>query len=341
MTDQVRKNWLSAGIHTTIDTMSGPTSDEIDDTHQVNKENATPTSPYSTSGTKPSPPEVRVKVGGMSFVLDQETLTKLNSEYLNRRVMFKDPDVSPKASPPIQEQQLGSPWKQTTHDDAVVVEEADAECFSSIVHMARFGTLPTSIFNSDKREMLLQQAETVWGIRSQVEAALDKARSDFRQSCNYADAINRCLMTPVVAYASAPEEIKTRCPTPPVPPMTAYASAKSNFYAAVPPGELVLNLGGPHHNFRRDDGSRRVFCSSCGHRDIDWRYHVGDYYASCQKCQKEIRYKPDLGWCHKCRMCESCQTSECPGVPIKQLEDHVVPFMIATLKSQESSLSFF
>ena len=318
--------------------MSGPASEETD-RDQVNKENTTPSSPYSTSGTKPSPLEVRVKVGGMIFVIDQETLAKLNSETLNRRVALKYVDGPPKSSPPIQEQNQGSLRKQTSHDDLVVVEEADAECFSSIIHMAKFGTLSTSIFNGEKREMLLQQADTIWGIRSQVDAALDKARNDFRSSCNCTDAIYRCLRAPGTADGSTAVENTPTLPAPPV--ITAYTNAKAGCYAAVPPGESAVNLGGPHHNFRRDDGSRRVFCSSCGHRDIDWRYHVGDYYSSCQKCQREIRYKPDLGWCHKCRLCESCQASECPGVPIKQLEDQVVPFLIATLKSHESSLTFF
>ncbi|CAB9526212.1 expressed unknown protein [Seminavis robusta] len=315
--------------------MSGPKHEEESDDANVNKENATPTSP--NSNTKPPTPEVRVRVGGVLFVLDMDTLQQLNSEYLNRRVVFKDSD----AAPSIQEYHQGSPRKLAQDDAslaAVVVEEGDAECFSSFLHMARFGTLPTSIFVPEKRDLLLNQADAIWGIRPQVEAALEKARNEFRQCCNCADAIYRCMMMSPHS-TSPPVAAQARLPSA-APPVTAYASAKSN-YAAVPAGESVVHLGGPHHNFRRDDGSRRVFCSACGHRDIDWRYHVGDYYSSCQKCQKEIRYKPDLGWCHKCRQCDTCQTSECPGVPIKQMEEQVVPFIIASLKNNESSLTFF
>lgn len=69
-----------------------------------------------------------------------------------------------------------------------------------------------------------------------------------------------------------------------------------------------------HHNQRHDDGSRRVYCSSCGHRDIDSRFSKGDdYYVKCKVCSKRMTYDPDLGWCHKCSHCSNCQLSSCPN----------------------------
>lgn len=295
----------------------------------VNKENATPTmSPV----LKQSTPEMRIRVGGVTFILDQDTLQKLNSQFLYQRLGMKDPDGSPKSSLYIQ----GGLCKTSSQDDAgvAVVDEANAECFSSFLHMARFGTLPTSVFSKNKRELLLHQADTIWGIRAQVEEALDKARKDFCKCCNVADAVNKCLM---MDDSMPPNDRQRDFHPVSIPPSKKSGSS----YSCVPAGASAVSLCGPHHNFRRDDGSRRVFCSSCGHRDIDWRYHVGDFYSNCQTCQKEIHYKPDLGWCHKCRQCTDCQTTECPGVPIKQLNEQVIPFVIASLKENESALSFF
>jgi len=336
--------------------MSGPRSDnESEDEEHVNKEN-TPTNASAAEANKQAAPEVRIiKVGGVSFLLDHESLKRLNSEFLNRKLALKAADTTAvavgKSSPSIQ-QQGSSPHRRATNLDdepvvTVVIEDADAESFSSFVHLARFGTLPTSIFNKEKREQLLQQAESVWGIRTQVEEALDKARTDFRTSCECLSVIERCLLfspmssTPPNFYqagsnTAAPEFVPSQVVVPPVAAQRSSSSA-----ASLPAGASAICLGGPHHNFRRDDGSRRVFCSSCGHRDIDWRYHVGDYYSNCDKCQKEITYKPDLGWCHKCRQCNSCQTSECPGVPIRQLEEQVIPYMMTALKLNETEMSFF
>lgn len=335
--------------------MSGPTSNVSNDSdsadeHHVNKENATPT---PSTPAKPTSTEVRLRVGGLPFVLDQETLQKFNSEYLTKMIASTtntETTGSLAKSPPSvqQQQQQLSPRRVTNNDEApvTIIDDADAECFSALVHMVRFGTLPTSIFSYEKREFLLNQAGAIWGLRDQVEAALEKARADFRVSVDYPSAIQRCIMNYPMSNMMVPMQNSMYAPSPDprYPLMCAPASvgsSYSSYVSSVPSGEMALCLGGPHHNFRRDDGSRRVFCSSCGHRDIDWRYNLGDYYSNCMKCDKEICYKPLLGWCHKCRMCSECQTSECPGVPIRQLEEQVIPYMMATLKDNESALAFF
>ena len=330
--------------------MSGPVdnnanNNDSDDEHHVNKENATPT---HSAAVKASSTEVRLRVAGVPFLLDQETLQKMNSEYLNKTIastVNSETTGSLAKSPPSvqQQQQQLSPRRTTVNEDALVtiIDDADAECFSALVHMVRFGTLPTSIFSYEKRELLLFQADVIWGIRDQVEAALEKAREDFRYSCDYPSAISACIMNnpmmaPVQGAYAVPTVASYRLGAE-----ASVGSGYSSYASSVPAGETALCLGGPHHNFRRDDGSRRVFCSSCGHRDIDWRYNIGDFYSNCMKCNKEINYKPLLGWCHKCCMCTDCQTSECPGVPIRQMEEQVIPYMMATLRDNESALSFF
>lgn len=309
----------------------------MSDDEYVNKENATPIMSLvkQPTGTTPPAAEMRIRVGGVIFVLDHDTLQRLNSEYLNQRLMLKDADDGN-----ITVAAQGGLRKTFSQEDATgVVIEADPECFSAFLHMARFGTLPTSIFNREKRTLLLHQAENIWGIRSQVEEALEKARKDFRLSCDCVGIVNRCLMMSPLTSSIPPDVTGlTRLPAPVPLPVRSEAGSS---YASMPPGASAICLSGPHHNFRRDDGQRRVFCSMCGNRDIDWRYHVGDYYSTCQTCSKDILYKPDLGWCHKCRQCSDCQAVECPGIPIKQLNEQVVPFMMACIKTNESSLSFF
>ena len=333
--------------------MSGPdnnnnnNNDDSDDEHHVNKENATPT---KAAAAKQHSTEVRIRVGGVSFLLDQETLQKLNSEYWNKKIaMNQTSDTAAgglaKSPPSVQQQQQDSPRRAATVNEDVfvaVMDDADAECFSALVHMVRYGTLPTSIFNHEQRELLLFQADAIWGIRAQVEAALEKARADFRKSCDCAGAIQQCIMqAPMSSMPSMAGKMFKVPVAVPVPFVGASSrSSYSSYSSTVPTGATVVCLEGPHHNYRRGDGSRRVFCSSCGHRDIDWRYQLGDFYSNCMKCNKDIMYKPDLGWCHKCRMCDDCQTSECPGVPIRQLEEQVIPYMMATLKNNESALSF-
>ena len=354
--------------------MSGPKSNTTtttncdssdDEQHYVNKENATPIALDNTKPASMATTEVRLRIGGVPFVLDQETLRKFNSEYLTKmiastattitdttgsRAAKSPPSVQHQQQQQQQQQQLSPRRAPNNNEETLVtiIDDADGECFSALVHMVRFGTLPTSIFSYEKREQLLYQAGAIWGLRDKVEAALENARAEFRYSCDYLNAIQRCILSypmSTIMTRMPPGTMYVPSPDPHYPQMCVAASSAgssySSYVSSVPSGETALCLGGPHHNFRRDDGSRRVFCSSCGHRDIDWRYNVGDYYSNCMKCNKEICYKPLLGWCHKCRMCTECQTSECPGVPIRQLEEQVIPYMMATLRDNENALAFF
>lgn len=85
-----------------------------------------------------------------------------------------------------------------------------------------------------------------------------------------------------------------------------------------------------HHNFRKDDGAGRIYCSDCGSRDMDSRWYGTGHgfgrcyeckqvrkseekYIDCKGCQKTVFYKKDLGWCHKCSLCSACQSTECPN----------------------------
>lgn len=213
------------------------------DDHHINKENTAPIISEYDFGTKQNgDAEVRVRVAGLSFLLDLDTVHKLNSELLNRSTLLK-------SSPSLQEQ--GSPWKNIPDEEnMVVLDDADAECFSAFVHMARFGTLPTSIFSKEKRDLLLQQSD-VWGIRVQVEEALAKARNDFRNACDCAGAIHRCLLkAPMSALPLLDSKAR-----PFVPAASVNSTSASSSSASVASG-TALSLVGPHHNFRRDDGSR-------------------------------------------------------------------------------------
>jgi hypothetical protein len=78
-----------------------------------------------------------------------------------------------------------------------------------------------------------------------------------------------------------------------------------------------------HHNTRHEPCKKGgVFCDTagCGQRDIDKCFtavgvmkKVASDYAPCKKCKKMVKYSTSLGWCHKCRMCRSCQAGVCPN----------------------------
>ena len=108
---------------------------------------------------------VRVDVGGVPFSIDRDTMAKLKSDFLYRLI---DPD-SGFAHP---------------QDGVHVVEAADAECFSCILHVARFGGLP-AISDPDK---LLQEAD-FWLVRPLVLSALQKQTDGIRSQVR--DAIFR------------------------------------------------------------------------------------------------------------------------------------------------------
>lgn len=327
-----------------------------DDEDSAATNNAAADDSDNVESPRPLTDNVIVCVGGMSFLLDPITIESLNSEYLNKKISDMSSQAASAARSDMKVKDSSDPESPSSQDTAstarsddpdfgekhegnsktvVRVDNANSECFSALIHMARFGgTLPTSIFKKEKKTQLLQQAEEVWGVQSQVEAALEKARIDFRDNCHCAQVVQRCLLrtssAAPFAYTNprlAPQQLVSNRGR-----QASSSSRARTSSTAVSPG---VYLGGPHHNHRRDDGSRRVFCSSCGHRDIDWRYHIGDYYrsvydtnsqffvlahylrvhahdtmtlfflfSSCQKCNKEITYKPDLGWCHKCRQCK-------------------------------------
>ena len=58
-----------------------------------------------------------------------------------------------------------------------------------------------------------------------------------------------------------------------------------------------------HHNYRRIDGNGRVHCIHCKCRA--WLNTFQRY--TCKNCRKSVKDKPDLGWCHKCQLCDKCQ----------------------------------
>lgn len=72
-----------------------------------------------------------------------------------------------------------------------------------------------------------------------------------------------------------------------------------------------------HHNFREFFGQGRIYCLGfkCAYRDIDTRVKDVTKYKNCERCSREINYKSNLGWCHKCGLCKICQASEfdCPN----------------------------
>jgi BTB/POZ domain len=74
-----------------------------------------------------------------------------------------------------------------------------------------------------------------------------------------------------------------------------------------------LELSKVHHYFRKNDEDERIYCALCGNRDIDGHFLHGEYYAECKLCEKKIEYPTDLDWCHKCQMCDGCQTTSCPS----------------------------
>ena len=155
--------------------------------------------------------------------------------------------------------------------------EADAACFSSILHLCRFGYLvPLPV----DQKYVLDQAE-FWGVRDEVSKELSKELSKKKREVT---KLKELLME--------------------------------------------LNKAKVHHNFRRDDGYGRIYCSDCGSRDFDSYLHDSktfciecngqkfgppSKYTDCKGCGKAVMYSKELGWCHKCSMCKRCQKSVCPN----------------------------
>jgi len=159
-------------------------------------------------------------------------------------------------------------------DGVYTILERDAASFSAILHFSRFGGLP-SFYDQEKVAKLLVEAD-FWGIKERIQKAL----SIEKQTC--ANRIE-CV-------------VGRRCV------VDRRQQISDELYSAK-----------RHHNFRDHDFRGRVYCFDCGNRDMDSRFREGDRYTSCDRCQKEIRFKPDLDWCHKCKMCTSCQNLVCPN----------------------------
>jgi len=105
-----------------------------------------------------------IDVGGHLFLLDLETIVKLDSELLNSRIY----DCA---------SLLSSSADKKDRLQAFIRIDADHECFATFVQLARYDSLPISALSKNKQKKLLEQAE-LWGIHSNVSMALFKARED-------------------------------------------------------------------------------------------------------------------------------------------------------------------
>ena len=184
---------------------------------------------------------------------------------------------------------LNSPFLTTLVDpeskfahppDGIFRVDADASCFACFLHWSRFGTLPPFVV---EKEYFLEQAD-FWGLRDQVSVELQKIENERQKTIQ--QEITKELDKEIPSY---------------------------NRYR-----DLVEKLVGAkqHHNFRRDDGAGRIYCTTCGSRDYDsrwWGQSTFERYTDCKRCKRTItiNYKKDLGWCHKCSKCISCQDPQC------------------------------
>jgi len=159
--------------------------------------------------------------------------------------------------------------------DGVYQIDIDAEAFSAILHHSRFGILSETSDN----ETLLATADFL-DMTDRVLEAISSRVGRLRDSLDHAvNSIAPHLTQTAENYIRRREEFES--------------SQK-------------------HHNKRKDDGARRIYCDSgCGCRDFDMSFAVGDKYTTCTRCKKQITYQPNLGWCHKCKRCLSCQGRTC------------------------------
>lgn len=174
-----------------------------------------------------------------------------------------------------------SPFQQP--GDGIYVVEADPQWFSAFLHFARSGDLPC-VVDESKREAALVAAD-FWGIRDRISKKFGQ-HLEFRREC--------------------------------------YNQGYSKGYTIKSLEQQVVESK-KHHNFRRDDGCGRIYCVDCDNRDIG--LDLLDYgnvarplstrFHTCNKCNCEIYYKPNLDWCHKCQWCKSCQEySGCPAANV-------------------------
>ena len=163
-------------------------------------------------------------------------------------------------------------------DDRVFVVDADPEYFSLFLHLARCGgSIPQSLIR-EKFEFLFEQAD-FWCIKERVETTILDERKKVENIIK--------------------DQIRCGCPP-------GLYELKSTIE--------IAQSSKIHHNNRRNDGCGRITCDICGHRDIDSRWYNDDgrtFYTSCKGCGKDIMYRSNLGWCHKCGLCKTCQPAEC------------------------------
>ena len=175
----------------------------------------------------------------------------------------------------------------TPEDGIFVLNGVDAAALSSLLHYLRFGTLN---LNDGDDEILLSTADFLSIDRTKIEVAMKTRRSLQEERLRGALEVG-------LAKASHVIERHTL-----------------DFYRQVAKYEIQ----GQHHNKRHDDGrygpgNGRIFCDTCNSRDIDSTFSEGDPYLKCKGCSRQITYKPNLGWCHKCSLCINCQRDVCPA----------------------------
>lgn len=166
-------------------------------------------------------------------------------------------------------------------EDGVYTVDASAEHFSALLHMIRYGSLPCNmIVDAHNQEVLLQEA-VFWGMDAmKVQEKIQQAKSTWKSS--------REVLQDAMKLSLEIEKSKM------------------------------------HHNFRANDGHGGIYCLHCGNRDMDDRWYSSSSksllllrsshkrYADCKNCRRTVNYKPNLGWCHKCRLCIQCQAGmEC------------------------------
>jgi hypothetical protein len=170
-------------------------------------------------------------------------------------------------------------------DDGIYQVDANAECFSAFLHHARYGDLPYTD-SAEKEKLMLDQAD-FWCIRSRINGSLLRLKQRLTEKVKLQLAEKAKLQNELFSKKVKLHEKLLRAKT--------------------------------HHNYRHDDGHRRIYCTDCGHRDIDSRYSDGDRYTECKQCDKIIYYSPILNWCHKCGRCAECQRTACEN---NQNDDH-------------------
>ncbi len=204
-----------------------------------------------------------VIVGGTSFLLDADTIEKLDSSFLSTVISSQS------------EYHLPGTGTYTV--------DADPECFSAFIHFARFGSIPETYLDTQRKQLLINQAG-FWGIRAKV---VQKLRDLGAEKKRREDAITESII----------EEVQ-----------------KGTVLKDLSEAFEKVAMSKMHHNHRENDVCGRVYCTLCGNKDIETAWYSGDgteKYISCYRCKRDIMYQSNLGWCHQCSLCSQCQGPEC------------------------------